>query len=59
MRRVFLLFVVLTLAFPFLAGCGGEGPPPSKEEQEQQLQETEAAMERGMEAMKEDMKKKP
>lgn len=57
MRRVFSLFAILTLAFPFLSGCGGGNDTASSpEEQQQRLEQTESAMQQGMEAMK-DVKK--
>lgn len=51
MRRALLLLVVLTWTFPFLPGCGSDAPP-SPEVQQQRLEETEAAMQKGVEAMK-------
>jgi hypothetical protein len=54
MRRVLLLFVVLLPTFSFLPGCGGDTPSP--EMQKQRQQETEAAMKKGEEAVKEAMK---
>ncbi len=52
MRRALLLLIGLTWTFPVLSGCGRSDTPPSPEVQQQRLQETEAAMQKGMEAMK-------
>ncbi len=51
MRRVFSLLMVLMLTFSFLPGCGGSDSS-TPEEQEKQLEETEANMDAGMDAMK-------
>ncbi|MHB8973105.1 MAG: hypothetical protein ACYC3X_11855 [Pirellulaceae bacterium] len=51
MRRFFLLLVALMWTLSVLPGCGG-APAPSPVEQEQKLQESQANMKKGMEAMK-------
>jgi len=53
MRQFFLLLVVVA-TLSFLPGCSGSGPAAksSPEEQKQRLADTEAAMKKGMEAMK-------
>lgn len=48
MKRVFLLLLMLMVTFPFMAGCGGGAP----KEKEQTPEETQAAMDQGMDAMK-------
>lgn len=51
MRRLFLLLVVIVPMFSFLPGCGGESTP-SKADQQKKMEEGQAAMKKGMEAMK-------
>jgi len=51
MRRFFLLLVVLMSTFSFLPGCGGE-KAPSQGDQKKVLEQSQANMAKGMEAMK-------
>jgi hypothetical protein len=55
MKR-FVLFSLVVAMFSFLSGCGGESAP-SKVDQQKRLEQTDANMKQGMDAMKA-MKKK-
>ncbi len=55
MKRCFLLLVVLLSTFSFLPGCGGE-KKPSEADQQKKIEQSQADMKKGMEAMKSAMK---
>lgn len=50
MKRFFLLLVLIS-TFSFLPGCGGE-KKPSEADQKKKVEQTQADMKKGMEAMK-------
>lgn len=51
MNRYFLALAMLVAIFPVLTGCGG-APAPSKADQQKSLEQSQANMAKGMDAMK-------
>jgi len=52
MKRVLWLLVVAVSTFCVLPGCGSGTKAPSPDEQKKRLEESQAAMQKGMAAMK-------
>ena len=52
MKRFFLLLAVVVSTFSFLPGCGDGGTKTSPADQKKKLEEGNASMQKGMEAMK-------